>query len=406
MTEIVEAEGEFDEEDLIQSEDMVVTVTHTGYIKRVPLSIYRPQRRGGKGRSGMATKEEDFVTRVFVANTHTPVLFFSSTGMVYKMKVWRLPQGTPQSRGKAMVNLLPLEQGEWITSVMPLPDDEESWSRLNIMFTTTNGTVRRNELSDFVNVQRNGKIAMKLDENVGIVGVQICTQSDDVVLTTADGKTIRFPVSDVRVFAGRASTGVRGIKLTPDDKVVDMAIIRHVDVTPAEARAYLKQANAMRRAAADETGAEPDEALEEEGNAGETTDVPLSPERYAELGAAEQFLLTVTEKGFGKRTSTYEYRTSGRGGQGIIAMHMKRARGRLVASFPVEDGDQVLLVTDQGQLIRCPVSDISIRGRATQGVKIFSTAKDERVVSVEHLGENGGAGNGNGPEVDAGPGGK
>ncbi|MFP4003955.1 MAG: DNA gyrase subunit A [Alphaproteobacteria bacterium] len=404
LTEIVEAEGEFDEEDLIQSEDMVVTVTHTGYIKRVPLSIYRPQRRGGKGRAGMATKDEDFVTRVFVANTHTPVLFFSSTGMVYKMKVWRLPQGTPQSRGKAMVNLLPLQRGEWITSVMPLPEDEESWARLNIMFCTTNGRVRRNELSDFINIQRNGKIAMKLDENVGIVGVQICTETDDVVLTTAGGKTIRFPVTDVRVFAGRASTGVRGIKLAADDKVVDMAIIRHVDVTPAEARAYLKQANAMRRAATGE--AEPEELPEEEESTEESTEAPLPPERYAELGAAEQFLLTVTEKGFGKRTSSFEYRTSGRGGQGIIAMAMRKSRGRLVASFPVEDGDQIMLVTDQGQLIRCPVNEISIRGRATQGVKIFNTAKDERVVSVESLGdagENGAANNGDGGEGEPVP---
>jgi len=393
-TEIVQQDFEVEDEDLIQSEDMVVTVTHNGYIKRVPLNAYRAQRRGGRGRAGMATREEDFVTRLFVANTHTPVLFFSSTGMVYKLKVWRLPQSTPQARGKAMVNLLPLSDGEVITTVMPLPEDEESWSDLHVMFATKGGTVRRNELSDFVNVMANGKIAMKLDdggdgdegdqEKDGIVGVSICTVDEDVLLTSRKGKSIRFPVTDVRVFKGRASVGVRGIKLSGDDRVIGMAILRHHDVTSDEARAYLKQANAVRRAASeDENGADaPEEAEEENGN-----ELTLSPERYAELGAYEQFIMTVTENGFGKRTSAFEYRVSNRGGQGIIAITTSARNGDVIASFPVEHTDQMMLVTNQGQMIRCPIDDIRIAGRNTQGVTIFKTRDGEQVVSVERVGE-------------------
>ena len=388
-SEFIEASGEMEDEDLIQKEDMVVTVTHTGYIKRVPLSIYRPQRRGGKGRAGMATRDEDFVTRVFVANTHTPVLFFSSTGMVYRMKVWRLPQATPQARGKAMINLLPLDPGETITSVMPMPEDEKDWDRLDLMFATSTGNVRRNKLSDFVRINVSGKIAMKPNEGDRIIGVQICTEQDDVILTNANGRCIRFPVTDVRVFTGRTSTGVRGIKMTPDkvmgdDSTIAMTIVRHVEVTPAEAKAYLKQSNAMRRAisgeAADLEPPEMDDDVEE---------ATLSPERYAELGAFEQFLLTVSENGYGKRTSAYEYRTAGRGGKGIIAMTLTERNGKLVASFPVEESDQIMLVTDGGQVIRCPVNDVRVAGRATQGVTLFRTAKDERVVSVEHLGDAG-----------------
>ena len=392
-TELAEAEGEFEDEDLIQREDMVVTVSHHGYIKRVPLSTYRAQRRGGKGRSGMSTKEEDFVTRLFVANTHTPVLFFSSTGMVYKLKVWRLPQSTPQARGKAMINILPLQQGEFITTVMPLPEDEESWDGLHVMFATRNGHVRRNKLSDFVQINRNGKIAMKFegdDADDAIIGVQICTEEDDVLLTTAVGRCIRFPVTDVRVFSGRSSTGVRGIRLDEGDRLIGMSILRHVDVTPAEARAYLKQAAAMRRAAsgdAEEAEAEVMEIEDGEEEAGD--DLALSAERYAELGAREQFVLTVSERGFGKRSSSYDYRTSGRGGKGIIAMAVTPRNGELVASFPVEDDDQIMLVTDQGQLIRCPVDDVRAAGRATQGVTIFRTAPNERVVSVERVEDTG-----------------
>jgi DNA gyrase subunit A len=380
-TQIVEAGEDLEDEDLIQRRDMVVTVTHKGYIKRVPLDTYRTQRRGGKGRAGMSTRDEDFVTRVFVANTHTPVLFFSSTGMVYKMKVWRLPEGTPQARGRAMMNLLPLAQGEIITNVLGLPDDESSWESLNVMFATKSGSVRRNQLTDFVNVMANGKIAMKLDDpDDGIIGVAICTPDDDVLLTSRNGKTIRFPVGDVRVFKGRASMGVRGIKLLGDDHVVSMSILHHVDVTTAEAQAYLKQAAAIRRAAGDDDSEEP-------GEVEELAEAVLSQDRYASLGAEEQFILTLTENGFGKRSSAYDYRTSGRGGQGIAAMDMTEKKGRLLSSFPVEDHDQIMLVTDKGKLIRVPVGGISVRRRSTQGVTVFDTADDELVVSVERIEE-------------------
>jgi len=413
-TEIVDAEFEVEDEDLIPQEDMVVTVTHTGYIKRVPLSLYRTQRRGGRGRAGMQTRDEDFVTRVFVANSHQPVLFFSSTGMVYKLKVWALPQGTPQSRGKAMVNLLPLSAGETIKTIMALPENEDGWSRLHVMFATTFGNVRRNELSDFVRIPSNGKIAMKPAEGEWLVSVQICTEADDVVLTTAHGQAIRFPVTDVRVFSGRSSTGVRGIRLGDDkelgpDSVIAMAILRHVDVSPEEARAYLRQAGSMRRAAAGESAdTEMDAVLDADGTDSEeaSEEASLSPERYAELGAFEQFILTVSENGYGKRTSAYEYRTSGRGGKGIIAMTVTPRNGNLVAAFPVEDNDQIMLVTNGGQMIRCPVDDIRIAGRNTQGVTLFRTAEDERVVSVENVGEaqdeNGvnGEDNGEGPSHD------
>ena len=392
-TEIIEAEFEVEDEDLIQREDMVVTVSHRGYIKRVPLGTYRAQHRGGKGRAGMSTRDEDFVSQLFVANTHTPVLFFSSAGMVYRMKVWRLPVGTPQARGKAMINLLPLGQGETITTVMPMPEDEATWSDLHLMFATRSGGVRRNELADFINIHKGGKIAMKLDDGDGIVGVQICNPTDDVVLTTANGRCIRFRVEDVRVFAGRTSTGVRGIKLGKDkelgpDEVISMTVLRHVETTPAEARAYLKQANAVRRAANGEDDPEADVEIAEDEPEENGEEVTVSPERYAELGGAEQFVLTVSENGYGKRSSAFEYRVSGRGGKGIIAMAVNKRNGRLVASFPVEDGDDIMLVTDGGQLIRCPVGDIRIAGRSTQGVTIFNTASDESVVSVERLSED------------------
>ncbi|MGX1305590.1 DNA gyrase subunit A [Amorphus suaedae] len=376
-TEIVEGGADLEDEDLIQREDMVVTVSHAGYVKRVPLVTYRAQRRGGKGRSGMSTREADFVTRLFVANTHTPVLFFSSRGIVYKEKVWRLPLAAPQARGKALINILPLEQGEAITSILPLTDDEASWAELDVMFATTKGTVRRNKLSDFVQVNRAGKIAMKLDEGDGIVGVQICSPDDDVLLTTATGQAIRFPVTDVRVFAGRNSTGVRGITLPEDDRIISMSILRHVDASPAERTAYLK----MRRAVAGE-GDAPIEAEADEGMA-----VELGSERYAELSAAEQVILAISENGYGKRTSAYEYRVTGRGGKGIVAMTVNDRNGQLVATFPVEDADQIMLVTNGGQLIRCPVDGIRQAGRNTQGVIVFSTAEGEKVVSVERVSE-------------------
>jgi DNA gyrase subunit A len=393
-TEIVEMEGEVEDEDLIAREDVVVTVSHRGYIKRVPLSTYRAQRRGGKGRSGMSTREEDFVTQIFIASTHTPVLFFSSRGMAYRMKVWRLPAATPQSPGKALVNLLPLSEGEIITSILPLPEDATTWGQLELMFATRSGNVRRNSLADFESINRNGKIAMKLDEGDRIVRVSICTAEDNVLLTTASGRCIRFPVEDVRVFKSRDSDGVRGIKLDEGDAVISMAILRHVEATPGEREAYLKQAAAMRRAQeaeSAEAGAEGPVEIEAESEEGADA-VELTPERYAELGAREQFVLTVSERGFGKRSSSYAYRISGRGGKGITAMIVNERNGRLVASFPVEETDQVMLVTDGGKLIRCPIDDVRIAGRSVQGVRILKTEEDEKVVSVERIPEEGGNG--------------
>jgi DNA gyrase subunit A len=374
----------------------VVTVSHLGYVKRVPLSTYRAQRRGGKGRSGMQTREEDFVSRLFVASTHTPVLFFSSHGRVYKEKVWRLPAAAPQARGKALINILPLEQGELVTTVMPLPEDEKTWAQLDVMFATTRGTVRRNKLSDFVDVRRSGIIAMKLDEGEGIVDVQICTEHDDVLLTSADGQCIRFPVTDVRVFQGRTSMGVRGIALAEGDKVISLSILRHTDATGDERAAYLKHAGAVRRGLngveAEEGAPDVEEAPESVGNDA----IELGEQRYVSMSAAEQFVLTISERGYGKRSSSYEYRITGRGGKGIVAMDVRerdgtirKKTGKLIASFPVEDGDQLMLVTDGGQLIRTRVEGIRIVGRPTQGVIVFDTAEGERVVSVERISEEG-----------------
>ena len=383
-TVIVDHVDEMEDEDLIQREDMVVTVSHLGYVKRVPLSTYRAQRRGGKGRSGMQTRDEDFVTRLFVASTHSPVLFFSSHGRVYKEKVWRLPLAAPQARGKALINILPLEQGENITTIMPLPEDESTWGELDVMFATTRGTVRRNKLSDFVDVRRSGIIAMKLDEGEGIVNVQICTEKDDVLLTSAGGQCIRFPVPEVRVFQGRTSMGVRGINLEKDDKVISLTILRHVEATADERAAYLKRASAVRRGDENEEGAAD---AEEVTSASDT--IELGEQRYVEMSEAEQFVLTISETGFGKRSSSYQYRTTGRGGKGIVAMAITGKTGRLVASFPVEDSDQLMLVTNRGQLIRTRVEGIRIAGRGTQGVIVFDTAEGERVVSVERLSEEG-----------------
>ena len=382
-TEILDSDADMDDEDLIQREDMVVLVSHGGYIKRVPLSAYRAQKRGGKGRSGMATREEDFVARLFVASTHQPVLFFSSAGQVYKEKVWRLPLAAPQARGKALVNLLPLETGERITTIMPLPEDEMTWEALDVMFATTRGTVRRNKLSDFAQVNRAGKLAMRLDEGEGIVDVQICSDKDDVLLTTARGQCIRFAVDDVRVFKGRDSMGVRGIALGRDDSVISVAILKSFDATPGERAAYLKQRRAL-------IGESPDEAAEAEAesdNGEANVSAVLSTERFKEMQDAEQVILTVSENGYGKRTVSYEYRVTGRGGKGIVAMAVNERNGSLVASFPVEDGDEIMLVTDGGQLIRVPVADIRTAGRATQGVIVFHTAEEERVVSVDRIGE-------------------
>src|SRR5215210_477132 len=390
-TVIIDQEGEMEDEDLIQREDTVVTVSHLGYVKRVPLSTYRAQRRGGKGRAGMQTRDEDFVTRLFVASTHTPVLFFSSHGRVYKEKVWRLPQAAPQARGKALINILPLEQGERITTIMPLPEDEKSWGELDVMFATTRGTVRRNKLSDFVDVRRSGIIAMKLDDGEAIVDVQICTPQDDVLLTAANGQCIRFAVPEVRVFTGRTSMGVRGIALANGDKVISLSILRHMEATPAERAAYLKQSGAIRRAATGED-IEPEEPTVETVEAEEGVgDFSLSSERYVEMSAAEQFVLTTTEQGFGKRSSSFEFRVSGRGGKGIRATDPTKLKeiGQLVAAFPVEMSDQIMLVSDGGQLIRVPVDGIRITSRASKGVRVFNTAEGEKVVSVERVSEEG-----------------
>ncbi|WP_448952381.1 DNA gyrase subunit A [Labrys neptuniae] len=382
-TEILDSDADFEDEDLIQREDMVVTVSHAGYVKRVPLSTYRAQHRGGKGRSGMQTKEEDFVTYLFVANTHTPVLFFSSKGRVYKEKVWRLPLAAPQARGKAFINLLPIESDERITSIMPLPEDENQWATLHIMFATSSGTVRRNDLSDFVQVNRAGKIAMKLEEGEQIRDVSICTEADDVLLTTALGQCIRFPVPDVRVFKGRDSMGVRGIKLEGEDTVIAMDIIAHREISPEERAAYFK----MRRAVAGETE-NGDNGVEDAEEATDSS-VEITTERYAQLSAEEQFILTISENGYGKRSSSYEYRITGRGGKGIVAMAVNQRNGKLVSSYAVEHSDQIMLVTDGGQLIRCPIDGIRIVSRGSQGVIVFNTAEGEKVVSVERVSDEG-----------------
>lgn len=390
-TEIVESDGDMEDEDLIAREEMVVTVSHEGYIKRVPLSQYRAQNRGGKGRSGMATKEEDFVTRLFIASTHAPVLFFSSRGIAYKLKVWRLPLGTPQSRGKFIKNILPLQDGERITSILALPEDEGSWSDLDVVFATRLGTVRRNKLSDFTQVNRNGKIAMKFDDETdGIIGVETCTEDDDFLLVSALGQCIRFSVGDVRVFKGRDSTGVRGISLTDGDELISMTILRHFNANPAERTAFQKQwAVEQRLVGEEETDLEEVAAddAEEEGNGIDA----LSSDRYAEMMLAQQFVLTVNEQGYGKRSSSYEFRISGRGGKGIKATDQSKLDeiGKLIAAFPVEPTDQIMLVSDGGQLIRVPVDQIRIVSRASKGVRIFNTAEGEKVVSVEHISDIG-----------------
>jgi len=373
-TELCDAEFEMDMEDLIQREEMVVTITHGGYVKRVPLDTYRAQRRGGKGRAGMATKDEDFVSDLFVASTHTPILFFTSRGIVHKMKVYQLPLGNPTSKGKAIINLLPLEKDENVNVYMRMPEDPDEVGDKNIMFATSHGSVRRNMLSDFANIRSNGLIAMKLSDDEQLVSVKICEQDDDVMLATKLGKAIRFPVPEIRVFAGRNSTGVRGVKMKDkNDEVISMSILKHIDVTPDERNAYLKAASQI-------------VGSDEEGFEYEETNLELAPERFQELLANEQIVLTVSNKGYGKRTSAYEYRTSGRGGMGVTNMNLtKKNGGEVVATFPVTDSHQIMLVTDQGKLIRTPVENIRTTGRSAQGVTIFKVNDDENVVSVAWL---------------------
>jgi len=385
-TEIIPGESDYDIEDLIQREEMVVTLTHGGYIKRVPLSAYRAQRRGGKGRAAMATREDDVVTGVWVVDTHTPVLFFSSRGIVYKLKVWRLPQGSPQARGKALVNLLPLEAGETVTTLMPLPD-EAAADTLDVIFATASGGVRRNRLSDFVSVNVNGKIAMKLDEGDRLVGVHPCGEDDDVLLATARGRAIRFAVGDVRVFKGRDSTGVRGIRLGKGDEVISATVLRHAEFSVAERDAYLRRRRAERAdfGAADANGAEeavvPPEAEDEGEIAAEA--IELDDARFAEMAALDQLLLTVTARGFGKRSSAFEYPVRGRGGQGVRAIELGDASDNgVVASFPVAEGAGIVMMTDGGQLIRTNVDEIRIAGRATRGVRLIRVDEGERVVTV------------------------
>jgi DNA gyrase subunit A len=378
-TTIEDIEFEQDIEDLIQREDMVVTVTHSGYIKRVPLSTYRAQRRGGKGRAGMSTREGDFVSRVFVTSTHTRVLFFSTRGIVYELKVYKLPLGSPQARGKAMVNLLPLTEGETISTVLPLPEDESETADSFVMFATSGGDVRRNRLSDFVSIKANGKIAMKLQDDERLVNVRICNEKQDVLLTTKLAMCIRFPVTDVRVFESRTSTGVRGIKLGKGDEVISMSMLEHAEIDIEQRDAYLRIASASRRSG---EGGEPEN--------GDARDIPEMPqEQFDRFAADEQFILVVTEKGFGKRSSAYEYRITGRGGKGIRNYDMTERNGAAVAAFPVGANDQIMLVTDAGQLIRCPVNDIRIAGRLTQGVTLFRVGEEERVVSIARLREDG-----------------
>jgi DNA gyrase subunit A len=376
VAEITAAFDGLEDEDLIEVEDMVVTVTMTGYIKRTPLALFREQKRGGKGRSGMSTKDEDIVTELFVTSTHNPVLFFSNTGRVYRMKVWRLPEGGPTAKGRPMVNLLPLAEGETITTVLPLPQDEAEWGGLHIMFATAKGTVRRNSMDAFTNIPTAGKIAMKFgtseegeeeeDSLDRIIGVELLTEDDDVLLATRNGKAIRFMSTDVREFQSRASMGVRGVRLIDDDQVISMSILHRVGTTQEEREAYLR-CPAWR---------EKDE------------ECALPPDRYAELAEGEQFLLTITENGYGKRSSTYEYRRTNRGGQGIINIVTSERNGGVVASFPVKPGEQLMLVTDQGKMIRTTVGDIRIAGRNTQGVTIFNVAENEKVVSVARIDES------------------
>ncbi|MFL2844282.1 MAG: DNA gyrase C-terminal beta-propeller domain-containing protein, partial [Alphaproteobacteria bacterium] len=377
-TEIVDYIDDVQDEDLIKKEEMAVTVSHSGYIKRVPLSTYRSQNRGGKGRSGMQTKDEDFVTNIFVANTHQPILFFSSTGMVYKLKTYLLPISSPQAKGKALINLLPLSEGEVITTIMPLSENEDDWKDLYVMFATSTGGIRRNNLSDFLRINKNGKIAMKPADGESIISVQTCSDDNDILLATKKGQCIRFSVDKVRVFASRSSTGVRGIKLDKNDSVMAMSILNHVDGETDEFRAYLKASSIMRRAK-DDT---------EEYISDDEVGIELSTERYAELAAKEEVILTVASNGQGKRTSSYEYRLTNRGGKGVISMMLTKSNSDMVSSFPIEENDEIMLIDDNGQLIRCPVSGIRIMGRNTQGVKIFNIDENSSVVSVERVVEH------------------
>jgi DNA gyrase subunit A len=378
-TEISDAEIDIDIEDLIAREDMVITVTNTGYIKRVALDTYRAQKRGGKGRNAMATKEDDYVVQVFVANTHTPLLFFSSRGLCYKLKTYKLPEAAAAAKGRPLVNLLPLANGETITAILPVPEEDtenvvETDKERFLMFATASGTVRRNRMSDFESIRANGKIAMKLDEGDSLISVLPCYEDQDVFLATYRGRAIRFPVPEIRVFAGRNSTGVRGITLGADDRIIDMAMLNHGESDSAIRSAYIKQSRAARRAA---TGVEEEADADEE----ETT-IVLDDAKMAQMAAAEEFILTISENGFGKRTSSYEYRLTHRGGGGFANIKLGGKNTAVAGSFPVTDDQDIIMVTDGGKIIRTPVSDVRIAGRSTAGVTLFRTAENEKVVSA------------------------
>ncbi|GAA0635183.1 DNA gyrase subunit A [Sphingomonas ursincola] len=367
LSEIAPAADGIDDEDLIEREEMVVTVTLQGYIKRTPLDAFRAQARGGKGRSGMATKDEDAVTSMFVTSTHTPVLFFSTHGKVYRQKVWRLPEGGPATRGRPMVNLLPLAQGETIQTVLPLPEDENTWADLHVMFATANGTVRRNSMDAFTNIPSNGKIAMRFDEGSDdrLIGVALLTEGDDVLLATRQGKAIRFAATDVREFQSRTSTGVRGMSLREGDEVISLSILGGFDATTEERDEYLR-------------------AAPWKGNEAKPT---LSPERMQQFAEAEQFILTVCANGYGKLSSAYEYRRTGRGGQGITNIDNIERNGPVLASFPAHQSDQLMLVTDQAKLIRLSLSTMRVIGRNSAGVRLFNVADNEHVVSAARIAE-------------------
>ena len=377
-TEIVDWSGDMEDEDLIEREDMVVTITSGGYIKRTPLAEFRQQNRGGKGLASMQTKEDDVVTTLFVANTHTNLLFFTTDGMVYKLKTWRLPLAGRTARGKAIVNILPITNGISIAALMPVDAPEAEWDNLQIVFATSDGDVRQNDLSDFTNVMRNGKIAMKLPDSVKLINAQICDDQDDVMLVTALGRAIRFSTTDIRVFKSRGSTGVRGIRLAAKDSVVSMAVIRHFDATADERALYLKQRRLI-AGAPDETESDDDDAT--------TADGQLSPDRYAEMSAAEDLILTITTSGSGKLSSSHDYPVRGRGGMGVKAMDGAMRGGQLIASFPVDLSDQIMLATSTGQSIRVPVDQISFRSRSAGGVKVLNTGGSEEVVSVARVAE-------------------
>ena len=378
-TEINEGEAtDIDQEDLVQRSDMVVSVTNSGYIKRVPLNMYRAQKRGGKGRAGMKTNEEDFVTQVFTSSTHDNMLFFSSGGIAYKLKTWKIPESSPQAKGKAIINLLNLKDTESLSSILVLPENKQSNGNEYLIFATSDGSIRKNSLEDFKRIQANGKIAMKLDNNNTIVGVKLCSDEDDILLSTKHGKCIRTPVSKLRTTKSRSSVGVRGIRLTKDDKIISISVISHTDVSSAEAKAYLKMISK-------EKGMQEETESDDNDTDNSVSDIEISKDRYDELKAREQFILTVTENGFGKRSSSYQFRVSNRGGSGIMCIATSDRNGDVLASFPVNNDDDIMLITKTGQLIRCPVKDVRVAGRNTQGVSIFKTTKEEKVVSASRV---------------------